>query len=203
MKNKSLILFLILILVSALLYGCSVNNEKNTNHTTNMNHASTLTTKKVDINKYKYMNAIAGFNCSFKDGYVYFSDEDYDNEEEYTGKVRWGDEKTSGKIIGAWQVISSNGKEIYSKQLKIMSGIDENSNANTWDYYTIYEPSIKAKCDSKHVECYIKLVDNAGIEYHTMLTPIERFNKDGYAGAAIYIIDPNNNVEFWYDDMIE
>lgn len=199
-KKITFIVIVITVFITIVLSGC---NSKNTSKNNIIENSSSSTIiNNININKYKYINAIANFNWDLKNGYVYCSDENYNGSDNYTGKVRWKDENESGKIIYAYQVISANGREIYCKKLDIIGDQEKKAN-NTWDYYAAYKPKIKAKCDKNaNIKCYIKLIDENNVEYHVMLTPIEKFNSDEYYGAAIYIIDSNHNIEFWYDDMI-
>lgn len=197
-KNNLLILFLIIMILLSL-FGCNgkITNIQNMDDSISY-HKNSFNTK---INKYKYINGYATFSSEIKDGYVIFTDIDYSKDDTYYGKVRWNDENKEDSIISAYQVISVNGKEVYSEQLKIESPVDS---SDTWDHLANYSYSVKAKCSEKDSPyCYIKLVDKNNIEYYVMLTPVEKFNHDGYSGSAVYIVDKESNDEFWYDDLIE
>lgn len=189
MKNKNKAVFVSLFLIFLiLLCGCSkvADNEVDYNE---------------KVNRYNYINGLATFSSRFEDGYVIFTDDSYSENEEYYGKVRWADKAGAGSIVEAYQVISVDNKEIYSKELLIETADDD---THTWNHLAKYDGIVKAKCSkNKNPECYIKLIDSNGIEYHAMLTPIEQFNNNGYSGSAVYIINKENNVEFWYDDLMK
>ncbi|MCH5321088.1 MAG: hypothetical protein J1E36_04955 [Eubacterium sp.] len=210
MGNLKIIkLLLSLLLVGAyiifLFCGCSNSNNQgveNKNKTEELYIDDDSEKDFISTAPYKYINGYATFSYEFKDDYVVFTDNDYSEGETYYGKVRWCDNSGEGTIVSVSQVISADGKEIYNKQLEIIDLRNENENNHVWDYISNCEYSVKAKCnENADVKCYIKLIDSNGIEYHVMLIPIEKFNDDEYAGAAVYIIDKGNNTKFWYDDL--
>lgn len=195
-------LFIVFILVSLVLCGCSDNKANVVGNNSQMSENTEI--NKYDTeNKYIYINGYATFSQQYKDGYVIFSDHDYVNGEPYYGKARWKMEDNQTEILSAFQVISANDKEIYSEALKIEDLRNESGNNKTWDFMVQYKPLVKVKCDNdSEIQYYIKLIDKKNVEYHMMLVPVAGYNTDEFSGAAVYIVDPENNENFLYDDYI-
>lgn len=199
--KKAVVLILISIIVLSLC-SCSKSNDSIYGLTIERDVSNCNYTEEVkNKTKYKYINGYATFVESYENGYIVFKDSDFSDEEEYYGKLRWKDEKGENKIVSASQMIDVDGTVIYNEPLKIESPKD---NTNTWDHLVKYSPIVKAKSDSnKNAHCYIKLTDSEGIEYYVMLTLTENINDGTYFGAAVYIVDENNHIQFWYDYNLE
>lgn len=205
------IVFVCLLVLSVIFSGCSYANQiqgstqstsTSTNTTSNTSKTkeenSNKNDDKINIDRYKYFDSVASFEYYHNNGYIYFECEVYEGDDSYVEKVRWNDDNDS-KIVSASQVIAVDKKELYNEPLEI----HHCPNDDVWNYYVQYKGKIRVKSSpNDSAECYVKMLDDRGIEYHVMLSYVDNFNVDGMGASAVYIIDKNENVEFWYDDYL-
>lgn len=208
--DKSIILLIVAAMVLTVFVGCSKQTAPNEPADTTAKASDTVAesttepSNNVNINDYQWFHGVASLQYYYKDGYIWFSDFDVTDKsanKSDTGIIKWSD-TTNHSVNEAFQVIEADGKEIYSKPLTIESVDDD-----TWQYKCTYDVPVKVKAENKeNATCYIKLLDDRGVEYHVMLCYVEGYDdklepgQSGFTGSAEYVIDNNKNLKFWYHE---
>lgn len=182
-------LFLILVVMCFCFSSCAIYDKHEDEFAASQSSVSATSSN------YIYMNCYATFERINKGDYITYADTEYDEKEEYISKVRWKESNMTAPIMQADQVVEVNGKVTKSISLSIIC-----CETTTWSKYVSYKPIITSKGSAgDKANCYIRLVDKLGTEYHVMLTPVPDYNTPDYIGSAVYIIDHKKNTAFWYD----